>query len=48
LNDPSQEKKIFSDFVKSAKDQIIEIRKGPVHPKLQGRLDFFEKVLEKS
>ncbi|MFH0987728.1 MAG: hypothetical protein V1841_02460 [Patescibacteria group bacterium] len=47
LNDPSQEKKIFSNFVESAKEQIKEIRKGPVHPKLGSRIDFFEGVLGK-
>ncbi len=47
LNDPSQEKKVFGDFVESAKKQIKEIGAGPVHPKLRSRLDFFGSVLEK-
>lgn len=48
LADPSQEKEVFKSFVESTKKQIGEIRKGPLHPKLKTRLDFFEKqVIEK-
>lgn len=47
LGDPSSEKDIFRAFVKSAKEQIKEIKNGPIHPKLGRRLDFFESVLEK-
>jgi len=47
LNDPNLEKEVFKKFVDSAKQQIKEIGEGPVHPKLQKRLDFFAGVLEK-
>jgi hypothetical protein len=47
LNSPSQEKKVFGDFIESAKKQIEEIGAGPVHSKLKRHLDFFEGVLEK-
>jgi len=47
LNDAGLEKKVFGNFIESAKKQIKEIGAGPVHPKLQARLDFFEKVIEK-
>ncbi|KKS90091.1 MAG: hypothetical protein UV65_C0021G0009 [Parcubacteria group bacterium GW2011_GWF2_43_11] len=47
LNDPSQEKKVFGNFVESAKKQIKEIGAGPAHPKLRSRLEFFGSVLEK-
>jgi len=47
LNNSSQENKIFRDFVDSVKDQMREIKEGPVHPKLMRRLDFFAKVIEK-
>lgn len=47
LKDPGQEKNIFRDFVDSAKKQIKEIERGPVHEELKKRLDFFKEVLEK-
>ncbi|MBI2626432.1 MAG: hypothetical protein HYW69_02480 [Candidatus Nealsonbacteria bacterium] len=47
LQDPKQEKKVFGDFVNSAKEQIKDIKRGPIHSKLKERLDFFEKVLGK-
>ena len=47
LDDSRQDIKIFQEFISSAKEQIKEIKNGPVHSKLKGRLDFFEKVIEK-
>ncbi len=47
LYDPSQRSKIFQKFISSAKEQIEEIKSGPVHSKLKERLDFFTQVIEK-
>jgi hypothetical protein len=47
LYDPGQRGKIFQKFISSAKEQIEEIKGGPVHSKLKERLDFFTQVIEK-
>lgn len=47
LENPVKEKKIFNDFIGSAKEQAEQIKKEPLHPKLKQRLDFFGKVIEK-